>query len=255
MVTVSPWTDSTWGTSLPGKDSVSMAYNSSTVSALTNSSRDATIPSGRERSEDRNGAKRPQHRDPRGIAVRMAEHQTSDGVGGLSHGLVVGEWSEPPRHRLHLYEDRRGEGEGEDQRKRHHLGGLGVRRREPDVREAPRQAVGEQQHEKACLHDGHDAAVGTKPHHQTDTRDDDDDQHVAREVRDGSSTEYRHARHGQRPESLNQATLQVLGEADRRTDRTEDGGLDENPRDEVVDVVETGNVDLNYVNYRSAEHT
>src|SRR5664279_4716824 len=102
MVTVSSSTDSTWGTSPPGNDSVSMACSSSTVSVLTNISRDATIPSGGERSEDRNGAERPQHRDPRGSAVRFAEHQTSDGVGGLGDGLVVGERSQPPGHRLSL---------------------------------------------------------------------------------------------------------------------------------------------------------
>ena len=153
-----------------------------------------------------------------------------------------------------MYEDGRSERQREDQGERHCLGGLGIRCGESHVGEAPRKAVGEEQHEKAGLHYCHDAAVRAKADEKPDAGDDHHDEDVACQVRDGASAKYRHARHRECPEPFDETALEVFGEADGGTNRTEDRGLDQDSRDQVIDVVDAGYVNLSAKDVAEEQH-
>ena len=65
---------------------------------------------------------------------------------------------------------------------------------------------------------------------------------------DRACGEHRRARHRQRPEAVDQALLDVLGQAERRDEPAERDRLDDDARHQEVDVVEAAAVD------RAAEH-
>ena len=64
-----------------------------------------------------------------------------------------------------------------------------------------------------------------------------DDEHVAHEVGERAAGQHRGARHRQRAEALDEALVQVLGEADAGLDRAEHDRLREDAGHQVVDVV------------------
>ena len=63
-----------------------------------------------------------------------------------------------------------------------------------------------------------------------------DDEHVADEVGERASGEHRRTGHRQRPEPLDEALVEVLGEPDTGLDRPERDRLHEDARHQVVDV-------------------
>ncbi len=89
---------------------------------------------------------------------------------------------------------------------------------------------------QARLQVGDDAAARAKADEKAHAGDDDQHQHVAKEVRDGATGEDRESRHGQRTEALDETLLEVFGEPDRRSHRAEDHGLDQDAGNQVVDV-------------------
>ena len=79
-----------------------------------------------------------------------------------------------------------------------------------------------------------EAHAGHEQHHE----------HVAHEVGERAADEHRRARHRQRPEPLDEALLEILGEADAGGERAEHDGLDEDAGHQEVDVVvDAGHLD------------
>ena len=84
-----------------------------------------------------------------------------------------------------------------------------------------------------------DAGLETEADQVADADHQADDQDVSHEVGGRSPEQDRRAGHRHRAEAVDHAAAQVLGEADRSVGRTEGHRLDEDPRQQVVDVADS----------------
>src|SRR3984957_2940074 len=196
-----------------------------------------------ERSEHDEQSDRPQQRldDPAGGG--STDHEGAAGADGDAHRLVGGESLQPARHGRHRDEGRGGEGEREEDREGDDLGHLAVRGGQPDDREPPRKGVGEQEDDPDPGQVGEDTGGGTEPDEEPDDGDDDHGQDVPAQVGRGAAGQHRGPGHGQGPEPLDEALLQVLGQSDAGLHRAEGHRLHEDPRHQVVHVAGAGDVD------------
>ena len=160
------------------------------------------------------------------------------GAGSVDHRrdwLVAGDGLHPARHRVHRDVGARHERQGEHQH-RHALGGLGRAGDEADGDEHPREGEAEAHAEPDGDERVEHRARGTEADRQPDRRSDGDTPGHECGLAQGPPGGQRRPGNWERPEPVDDAALDVLGDAGRGGHPGEQHAGDDESRDHEVDI-------------------
>src|SRR5439155_17788755 len=194
----------------------------------------------RERDENEKDGRAPGQRLKHIRSCRSPEDESARRGGGNGDRLVLGEEPEPTGHRVDGDECRGGENERSHDRKGGSLGGLGIADDEPDSGENPAEDVTEEQHQRERSQELEQAGVHPESDCEADRGHERHDEDVARQVCGRPAGEDSGARHRQRAKALQEAGIEVGGEANGGAHSAEDHGLDKDARHQEVYIAITG---------------
>ena len=162
------------------------------------------------------------------------------GICGQRDRAGLGERLQPVGHARDRYEHRAREHEREDHHEARRLSGFGTAHGQRDEREDPTEREPEGAYDGDARECVQQSSLEAEADHVADRRHQRDDQDVAHEVGQRAAYQHRRARHRHRAEAIDDAALEVLGQADRRLRRAERDRLHEDARQQEVDVIDSG---------------
>ncbi len=149
---------------------------------------------------------------------------------------MLGEGSQPVGHTLCRHKRAAGEGQRKEPDEVGGLRCLHAAHKQPDCCRDPREGKAGEQEQPRCRHPGNEKALWSKANQQADRPHHHHNERVAYQVRECATCKDGRFRHRQGAKAVDQAALQVSGQADAGGRRAEDDGLSEDASHQVIDI-------------------